>query len=513
MNKFKVCAYCRVSTKQEDQENSLTSQIVYYTNLIDSTPEYVNAGIYFDHGISGKTQTRRKDFQEMIKQCRSGNIDIIYTKTIARFGRNTRETLTTLEELMGLGIRVIFETDHIDTLLNPGDIMLTIKSFMAEKEIDDLSLAVLRGWQMRMEQGKFSVNPNLLLGYEYNKKHELVIIPDEAKVVKEIFKRYVAGEKVKSIIDDLNERGFRSSAGCLWNYCNFAYIIKQEKYAGFVVMQKYITENGHRYRNNGDKRQYVVDDSVPAIVSREIWEKAQERRRKGIKYDRPRGYVPQLDYFRGKLKCGMCGSSFNGQGKRKETLQKYGNVNDRVLYTCNKRRMHGVHACNNKCINNYGLEDGFIAIFNKLKGYKEVSKKTFQNEELVAINIKLENLLEREKVFLRLQINNLMNEQMTKEYENLKDEIFELERRKTLISGRNIDILKKNEELEAFNNCLRSIDKMTKFDGEMFLKMVDQITIMNRNLFIYHLKNGLNAKASLLDFHLERDEIVEVEIC
>ena len=177
-SKMRVCSYCRVSTRQEKQEMSLTSQVQHFSELIDSNPNYINVGAFIDQGISAKTQSKRLEFMRMITECRNRNIDIIYTKTVSRFGRNSKEMLRTIEELTRIGVRVIFEVEEIDTLRDKSTLQRVLKSYMAEEELTKDSEATRFGILRQVEQGNICIaNKNPLIGYKYNKSMGLEINP------------------------------------------------------------------------------------------------------------------------------------------------------------------------------------------------------------------------------------------------------------------------------------------------------------------------------------------------
>ena len=186
---LRVCAYARVSTRAEKQDVSLQSQIQYYNDLIDKNPNYINMGVYAEKRTGGN-QHHRSEFLQMIQECRNRNIDIIYTKTIARFGRNQLELLRTLEELTNIGVRVIFELEDIDSLRDKQIIRTVIKSYFAEMELETDKRATNFGIQRMFEQGKAHLsNPFPLFGYKYGEDRKLLIEPDNAKIVKEILDR------------------------------------------------------------------------------------------------------------------------------------------------------------------------------------------------------------------------------------------------------------------------------------------------------------------------------------
>lgn len=507
----RVCAYCRVSTKAEKQEGSLLSQINYYNEFINSVPNYINMGVYAERK-SGANQKKRSQFLEMIKQCRSRNIDIIYTKTVARFGRNSRQFLQTIEELTQIGVQVIFEVDNIDTFRDKQNINTIIRSYFAEDELEKDSIATKFGIKRRMEQGKVIIaNPNPLLGYRYDDNRKLILVPEDAKIVKEIFDRYTNGDRPSEIIRSLNKRGIKTSGGREWNYCNLAYILKQEKYTGDAYLQKYYSDNMGRRINRGEKAMYVVERWCEPIITHEQFEKAKQIRKSRELYERKPGYVPKYDVFRGIMKCGKCGSNYNKQANGHRTL-KNGNK-EKITYDCQKRKMHGVHACNNRIQNRTTLEDAFVKAFNTMKqmvGKQE--KKTLRNEEIEQIDVKIKELLNKEKIYLQMEVRGLLTEEFEQKHQDLITKVMKLEDRKKEIYKYNIDIREQRSYIDKFNEVFNRYDKLEQFDEQICKLMLEEIIVVNKNKLIYKFRNGYQANIEVIDYYLERDEIGEVEI-
>ena len=189
--KLRVAAYCRVSTELEEQENSYRAQVEYYTKKIEETPNWINAGIYADDGKSATNTKKRDDFRAMIKDALDGKIDLIITKSVSRFARNTADYLITIRKLKEKGIAVIFEKEGINTLDGTGEILITILSSLAQEESRDISENTRWGVVRKFEQGKIIVNHNKFMGYTKNEEGELVIVPEEAEIVRIIFRLYL----------------------------------------------------------------------------------------------------------------------------------------------------------------------------------------------------------------------------------------------------------------------------------------------------------------------------------
>ena len=511
-SKMRVCSYCRVSTRQEKQEMSLTSQVQHFNELIDSNPNYINVGAFIDQGISAKTQSKRLEFMRMITECRNRNIDIIYTKTVSRFGRNSKEMLRTIEELTRIGVRVIFEVEEIDTLRDKSTLQRVLKSYMAEEELTKDSEATRFGILRQVEQGNICIaNKNPLIGYKYNKSMGLEINPPMANIVREIFARYTSGERSCDIIRWLNGLGVKTSGGKEWNHCSLSYVLKQEKYTGDAYFQKSFSEYGRVYRNRGEKAMYVVERVCPPIITHEMFNKARERMAAHTFYERGHDYVPKYDCFRGKMVCGLCGSNYNKQGLGHKTLKNGGK--EKETYQCQRNKTKGVHACRNRIQDKLTLQDAFIYAYNKMKTVLMGGEKAvFEDAETAEINMRLQTLLAKEKIYLAMEAQGTMTTELAHQHNLIIDEVLALEKRKRQITKHNIEVVTRNNNITLCDELLKKYDKMETFDEEVFNQMVEQIVVMGKNRLLYKFKNGYTADIEVIDYYLERDEIGEVQI-
>ena len=286
VNKLRVAAYCRVSTDSDEQALSYDAQVDHYTEYIKQNPTWEYAGVYADDGISGTDTRKREEFNRLMDDCMSGKIDMIITKSISRFARNTLDCLKHIRKLKAMNIPVIFEKEGINTMDAKGEVMLTIMASLAQQESESLSKNVKMGLQFRYQKGKVQVNTNWFLGYTKDEKGNLVVDPDQAEVVKRIYREFLAGKSCQQIADGLQADGIRNGAGrTKWWASNITRILQNEKYIGDALLQKTYTEDvltKKRVVNDGTIPQYYIEKDHAAIVSREAFYEARaelERRK------------------------------------------------------------------------------------------------------------------------------------------------------------------------------------------------------------------------------------------
>ncbi|MGE5390918.1 MAG: recombinase family protein [Deltaproteobacteria bacterium] len=342
VRKRRTCAYARVSTYKNLQGESLENQMTYYENLIGSNPDYEYIGMFADRGITGTTDNR-PEFQRMLQLCRQGEIDFIITKSISRFARNTAVMLETVRELKDIGVEVRFEKENINTLSGDGELMLTVLSSFAEEESRSISENVK--WRIRRDyqSGNVFINTDRFLGYDKDENGNLVINEEEAAVVRRIFNLYVGGMGCKKIAKTLAQEGIKTfSCRDKWDNSSIINILKNEKYQGDVLCQKTYVSNHRSQRsviNRGELNQYYISDNHPAIVTREVWQKAQEIRaqnksRKGIT-NNPKSKNP----YTGLLFCSKCGASlWRGSWHSNSPNRKY-------VWQCSNYVKNGKGAC------------------------------------------------------------------------------------------------------------------------------------------------------------------------
>ena len=278
--RLKVAAYCRVSTDQEEQESSYEAQIGYYTEKINSNSEWQMAGIFADEGITGTQTKKRPEFLKMIRLCRQGKIDMILTKSLSRFARNTVDSLKYIRDLKALGIAVIFEKENINTLETDTEMMLTIMSCFAQAESESISKNVSWGIRQSFKNGNVPMQYARLLGYRKGDDDKPEIVPEEAEIVKEIYRLYLEGMSLNMIVDRLNEKGLTTKgSNAPYRKEVIQRILTNEKYTGDALLQKtYVTDciTKKTRKNNGELPMYLVKNHHEPIISRSDFNRVQE---------------------------------------------------------------------------------------------------------------------------------------------------------------------------------------------------------------------------------------------
>ena len=278
--RLRVAAYCRVSTDEDEQINSYKAQIEYYTEKINKNPEWQMAGIFADEGISGTQAKKRPEFLKMIRLCRQGKIDLILTKSFSRFARNTVDSVDYIRELRALGIGVVSEKENMNTLNEDSEMLITILSCFAQAESESISKNVSWGVRQSFKNGKVPIKYSTLLGYKKGENGLPEIIPDEAEIVKEIYRSYLDGMSLRQIADTLNSRGIKTKhKNTAWTPETVKGILKNEKYSGDAILQKtYVTDciTKKTRKNNGELPMYIVKNHHDPIISRNDFNRVQE---------------------------------------------------------------------------------------------------------------------------------------------------------------------------------------------------------------------------------------------
>ena len=268
--KLRVAAYCRVSTDSKEQATSYEAQIEHYTEYIQKNPEWELAGIFADEGLSGTDTRKRGEFNRMIEECMAGKINMVITKSISRFARNTLDCLKYIRQLKDRNIPVFFEKENINTMDSKGEVLLTIMASLAQQESQSLSQNVKLGLQYRYQQGLVQVNHNRFLGYTKDEEGQLIIESEEAEVVKRIYREYLEGASLAQIGKSLEADSILTAAGkSKWRPGTLEKILQDEKYIGDALLQKTYTVDflsKKRVKNNGIVPQYYVENSHESII-------------------------------------------------------------------------------------------------------------------------------------------------------------------------------------------------------------------------------------------------------
>lgn len=275
--RLKVCAYARVSTEASEQENSLENQVSHYTEMIQSNPAYEFAGVYADFGISGFKESRPQ-FQKMMQDAKNGKIDLIITKSVSRFARNTAIVLKASRELKERNVGIFFELQNINTLTEAGELLLTILAAFAQAESESASESSKMAYLHRIENGEVVAYLERSYGYEKDENGEYRAKEPEASVIREIYDLVIQGVNCTNITRVLNARNIQTVQGAEWTASTVFRIVENEIYKGDVLMQKtFIDEKRHQVQNRGEKAMYYAKDNHPPIVSEKTWEKAQRK--------------------------------------------------------------------------------------------------------------------------------------------------------------------------------------------------------------------------------------------
>ena len=278
--KLKVAAYARISRDKDDLENSLENQIRYYTTLIGENQNWVFSGIYADDGISGGQIKKRNQFQLMISKAFNNEIDVILVKSISRFARNVIDLLSVIQELRDANVEVYFEKENISTLDTSSDTYLSMYAKFAEEELISMSKNVSWSIQNKMKRGLFYLDAAKLYGYMFDENRNIIINEKEAKWIRVIFQMYLEGANTAMIADYLERNNVKTLTKMdRWSPSSIRRIIRNEKYCGDVLLQKTYSESPlskRRVINHGEKEKFLVEDAIPAIVSKSIWKRCQE---------------------------------------------------------------------------------------------------------------------------------------------------------------------------------------------------------------------------------------------
>lgn len=345
----RVAAYCRVSTDSEEQLTSYKTQMKVYSEMIAENPEWTFAGMYADEGISGTRADKRPQFQKMINDCIKGKIDLIITKSVSRFARNTVECLEYVRMLKNRGIGILFEEQKIDTLKSDSELYLVIYAGFAQSESESMSKNITWSFRKNFENGKVNFCYKKMLGYRRGENGEPEIVEEEAEIVREIFRRFLQGETQNQIADDLRSRNYTFTGKVLkFDRSMIVGILKNERYTGDAILQKTVTVDcitKTRKRNQGEAPMYLVQNNHPAIISREIFNRAQEE------FTKRKTITPASDKtsasYTGRysryaltdiLKCGECGSKY-----RRCTWMRNGQKT--IVWRCVNRLDYGKRYC------------------------------------------------------------------------------------------------------------------------------------------------------------------------
>jgi site-specific DNA recombinase len=505
--KLKVCAYCRVSSASNEQMASYEAQVEYYKKYIQQNPAWEFVGIYADSGVSGTRTTGRTQFNRMIKDAEGDKIELIVTKSISRFVRNTLDCLEVVRFLKTLGVAVYFERENINTLSAESELLLSVLSSIAQEESRGISDNIRWAYRKKFLQGKVTVATSRLLGYDTDDKGQLMINQREAEVVKRIFCEYIAGKGIRTIIMGLEADNIRTVTGLAhWPESTIRNILTNEKYCGDAVLQKtyvadYLTHK--KKKNRGELPMYRVSGNHRPIISKEDFDLAQRlMSQRAAEYGNlpgDRSKYARHYAFSGKLVCGRCGASF----KRRTWNSK--EPSKQIVWQCSTYIKKGKAACSIKAVDDITLKAVFMRVFNKLYINKESVLKQFMvniektlcsgrnHEQVNNVESETDKITGQIKELIRKQIKGIVEpSEFQAEYRKLKARLEILRNQKSGFvqdEGKLEEVKARTRKIAAFLEEQASV--LTEFDEDIFCALVERVKVLSPTHLVFELKNGL----------------------
>lgn len=512
---LKVAVYCRVSTDEEEQKNSYQAQIEYYTDKINKNPEWQMAGIFADEGITGTQAKKRPEFLKMIRLCRQGKIDVILTKSLSRFARNTVDSLNYIRELRTLGIAVISEKENINTLTAESEMLITIMSCFAQAESESISKNVAWGIRQSFKNGNVPMQYKKLLGYKKGADGNAEIVSDEAEIVKEIYRCYLDGASLNQIADMLNNRGLTTKGS------NSPYrkeviqrILTNEKYTGDALLQKtYITDciTKKSRKNNGELPMYLVKNHHEPIISRTDFNRVQEEM---VRRSAKRSIAEKLTKTeQGKysakyalselLICGECGSHY-----RRVTWTAKGFKE--IKWRCINRIQYGKKNCHSSpTIDEQALHKAIISAINEFCEVKDEVAKALResitevldpnlNGSIQAAQQRIDELAHNIDELIKLATVPETAATAMADIEKFSEEMKTLREFIETEKAKQIAVQRGSAELDAILKRLEKEDfTMTEYNDVAVRQLIEKVTVESKNVITVAFKGGLEIRKEL----------------
>ncbi|MDK2965015.1 recombinase family protein [Lacrimispora sp.] len=516
---LRVAAYCRVSTLQEQQETSYEAQVNYYTEKIKSNLNWKLAGIYADDGKSATSTRKRSNFQAMIDDCLAGKIDMVITKSISRFARNTVDSLMNIRKLKEKNIAVFFEKEGINTLEGSGELLITILSSQAQEESRNISENCHWGIVRKFENGKVIVNHSKFLGYTKDKEGNLVIVPKEAELVRRIFRLFLEGNSSYGIKRMLEADGILTVTGNTeWHATVIDKMLSNEKYMGDALMQKTYTVDfltKKKVLNKGIVPKYYIEDNHEAIIPKELFNRVQEEKARRTAIYRPAARkkdAPVKGKYSAKyilsdiMVCAECGQPY-----RRQVWTKYGIK--KAVWRCDNRLKHGSKRCKYSptlkedslheaimtAINSVVEDQGeFVQAFREnviciIGNYSAQAEPTQYDEQIEQLQQEMMRLIEDSAK------SECADDAFDKEYRIIADKIKELKKLKT-------KELKERHLAEIYELRLQDIDGYMKkvnylkreFDDDLVRRLLQSVRVLNGSKIEIQFQSGIAIKQEVL---------------
>ena len=496
-SKLRVCAYCRVSTLRETQASSIDSQSNHYEEHIKSNPEWVYAGIYIEEGVTGTKTEVRPELQRLLNDCRDHKIDLILTKSISRFARNTTDCLELVRHLTSLGINIWFEKENIHTDSISSDFLLSIFACLAEEESHSISSNVKWSIRKKFEDGSYkqALAP---FGYEWKDKM-LVVSERESEIVKLIFRMALSGSGYYTIANFLNNKKIPGPTGKEWSPNEVSLILSNLVYTGDILLQKtFVDESFRQKKNQGEMNQYLVDEHHEAIISKEEFESVQELMKAKSKIYARNEEVPgsteKKSYcFTSILVCSDCGSAMYRVENK-----------DSICWVC-KKHLDNAAKCPMKPQADTDLRSAFINCLNKLswsgivEKYQEMLEETTSEHHAEKLE-QIEELLKTNQHEKKMLTATIMREKFRPKHRE-RNAILEKEAKELLMEKNRLligdDTLGSLQTMKDFVGRWTMTDDIQRFPEDKFQTLVKSCKVRTGESVIFEMNCGLKLRESL----------------
>lgn len=518
IQKKRVAAYARVSTNSEEQLTSYEAQVKHYTEYIQSkehTEHWQFVDVYTDKGITGTSTAKREGFNRMIQDALAGKIDLIITKSVSRFARNTVDTLTTIRKLKEHGVEVYFEEQNIYTMDGKGEVLLTIMSSIAQEESRNISENVTWGMRKRFADGKVSMPYKQFMGYKRGKNGTPEVVEVEAQIIRTIFRRFLEGSTPAIIARELNaaeipcpsrksllgedeiEAAKARKKTARWSPSTIESILTNEKYKGDAILQKtYCTDYIKKtfVVNDGSEiPKYYAQNSHPAIISAEVFDLTQMELewRRSLK-----GSYSGKSCFASRIVCGDCGAFYGS--KVWHSTDEY----RRTIWRCNNK--YEGEKCSTPHVTQDALEKAFVSVMQKVIAEKdsiftvcrEVLDEVLDTSELdrIATQVQEQTMLISARARRLVEENARVRrdqEKYQREYDALADEHERLSEKIRSVEDQKKDKADRRRRIEIFLRMFEEQEECVGFDPYTFVALVDKVVVGKDGILEFGFRNGM----------------------
>ena len=514
---LRVAAYCRVSTDSEEQMTSYEAQKTYYTDKIMQNPQWSMAGIFADEGITGTSAEKRPEFLRMIRLCRKRKIDLVLVKSISRFARNTVDCLHYIRALKELGIAVIFEKENINTLDSEGEMLITLLGAFAQAESESISQNVRWGIRQAMREGRVSLRCKQLYGFTEDENGQPQVLPDEAEVVRRIYKSFLRGQSIRMIKGWLDAEGIAPRKGKEWSLSSVENILKNEKYCGDVLLQKtFISDCISRkvIKNVGQLPMYLIENHHEGIVSRETYQAVQAEfaRRGSRRSPNKRAAATGLSSYTSRyalsdrLVCGECGTLY----RRCTWVRKGGK---KIVWRCSSRLDYGSRYCKHSPTMEEGaLQRAIMAAVNSMMEDKTrlvavisdairsgLAPDATGSLTPAVIDKELTRLDQEFQELLQYAAENGGYMDYAEKFKAISERMGALREQKALILEAQQADLAVNGRIQQAEELLNSASpEITEWDEELIRQAVETVKVLSDHEILVCLRGGIEIRQEVI---------------